>query len=104
MKYSPQFNRKFLCTKITSRYYNPLHDMVLHSTCYPAYVKEGARAWILCDYAGEKYPHRLHTSAVVGTGFEEITDETGETVTGYRFTVETENTEYVFETPYMEEE
>ena len=61
--------------------------------------KEGERAWILIN-TGDPYPHRLHTSTVIGTHFEEIWDDDEETFTGYKFTVETRNSEYVFETKY----
>lgn len=99
MKYFPQYNRKFICVGVKSKHPQPLHNAIIGAVCYPAYVKEGERAWILVAF-DEGKPHRLHTSNVIGTYFEEITSD--EVVTGYRFTIETENTEYVFETPYKD--
>ena len=97
MKYFPQYNRKFICVGVKSKYPQPLHNEIIGTVCYPAYVKEGERAWILVVF-DEGIPHRLHTSIVIGTHFEEVWDN--ETLIGYKFTVETENSEYVFETKY----
>jgi hypothetical protein len=99
-----RYDRKYICTSVQSTYDNPLHDEVMGSVCYPAYIKKGERAWILYQYADEKYPHRLHTSTVSDSFMEEILDESGKVVTGYRLTVQTENTEYIFETSYKENE
>ena len=101
MNYFPQYNREFVCTDVKSKYWNPAHDNILGAKCYPAYVEAGKRAWILVNI-GNGDPHRLHTSEVIGTCFEEIKSDDQKTVTGYRYTIETENTEYVFETPYKE--
>lgn len=97
MNFNPEFHRKFLCTDVKSKYYNPLHEEVISSICYPAFVKPGERAWILFEDGG-KYPHRLHTSKVIGTRVSDILDDDGETVVSHRYIIETENSEYIFVT------
>lgn len=101
MNYYPQYNREFVCIDVKSKHPSYVHDEVLGAKCYPAFVKEGEQAWILVN-TGDKYPHRLHTSIVIGTHFEEIMSDDNDVVTGYKFTIETENSEYVFETSYQE--
>ena len=84
------YNKKYRCTNIEelNNRSNPLHDAVIGSECYLAYLNVGERGWFLYD-AHDWYGnsvHRIHTSEIKDV---EYTDN--------QVIVTTLNTKYVFD-------
>ena len=84
------YSKKYCCTKIEELHNknNPLHDAVIGSECYLAYLNVGERGWFLYNapdwYGG--YAHRVHTSEIKDV---EYTDN--------QIILTTGNTRYVFD-------
>lgn len=59
------YNKKYYFEKIEPTKFNPIHEELVGSICYPAYLKPGERGWLLFEYdsVSEVY-HKLHTSTV----------------------------------------
>lgn len=94
------YTRPFICTDIKSKRDNPAHDEIAGSVCYLSMFPNGEHGWFTyMDKDGD--PHRIRTSVVLGSLLSEIRSDDGTggaALTGYRLTVETENSEYIFET------
>lgn len=61
------YSKKYRIDKIEQfRGLNHTYDDMEGCVCYPAYLKEGERGWVLYEREDEPggWPHRLHTSEI----------------------------------------
>lgn len=61
------YNKKYRFEKIEQFHrYNPIYEDMEGRVCYPAYLNEGERGWILYEKEDEwdRTPHRLHLSVI----------------------------------------
>lgn len=81
------YNKKYNLREINElRKPNPMHEEILNTTCYLAYLNQGERGWFLCDmndmFGGI---HRIHTSIIKSVEYNDT-----------EIVVTTENTVYIF--------
>lgn len=81
------YNKKYCLTQITElRKPNPMHEAILNTICYLAYLNPGEQGWFLSEmediFCGV---HRIHTSTVRSVEYNNP-----------EIIVTTENTTYVF--------
>ena len=85
--YEKMYNKKYCLTQIIElRNPNPMHEEILDTTCYLAYLNPGERGWFLCDmddmFGGV---HRIHTSVIKDVEYKDD-----------NVVVSTQNTRYTF--------
>lgn len=82
------YNKKYYLREIHKlRKPNPIHEEILNTTCYLAYLNPGERGWFLSEtedmFGGV---HRIHTSIIKSVEYNDT-----------EIIVQTENTAYIFE-------
>ena len=59
---------------ITSSTNNPIHDLLINRTCFPAFFKPGEIGWFMVfghDSCTEMWPDDIHTSVVKEVNFND---------------------------------